>query len=170
MNMKKNIVTALLIAIGYILHQIVPGAVGSMKFDIMLSMIFVALFINQDFKNTMVTAILGGIITAMTTTFPGGQLPNIIDKIVTCITVYGMLKATEKLPYSKIRIGVISFIGTVISGTVFLFSALVLAGLPVPFKVLFISIVIPTSITNVFVTSFIYGLVQRSIKIAGIDL
>jgi len=133
MNMKKNIVTALLIAIGYILHQIVPGAVGSMKFDIMLSMIFVALFINQDFKNTMVTAILGGIITAMTTTFPGGQLPNIIDKIVTCIAVYGMLKATEKLPYSKIRIGVISFIGTVISGTVFLFSALVLAGLPVPF-------------------------------------
>ncbi len=170
MNMKKNIVTALLIAIGYILHQIVPGAVGSMKFDIMLSMIFVALFINQDFKNTMVTAILGGIITAMTTTFPGGQLPNIIDKIVTCIAVYGMLKATEKLPYSKIRIGAISFIGTVISGTVFLFSALVLAGLPVPFKVLFISIVIPTSITNVFVTSFIYGLVQRSIKIAGIDL
>ncbi|NLP45714.1 MAG: tryptophan transporter [Epulopiscium sp.] len=170
MNIKKSIITALLIAIGYILHQIVPGALGGMKFDIMLSMIFVALFINQDFKNTIITAILGGTITAMTTTFPGGQIPNIIDKVVTCIAVYGMLKATQNFRHSKIRIGLISFVGTIISGSVFLGSALVFVQLPVSFTTLFIGIVLPTSITNVLITSLIYEVIQKSMRVAGIDL
>ena len=170
MNMKKNIVTALLIAIGYILHQIVPGAIGSMKFDIMLSMIFVSLFINKDAKNAAVTAVLGGVITAMTTTFPGGQLPNIIDKVVTCILVYFMLRATEGFSHTRVKLAIISFIGTLISGTVFLLSALIMVGLPVPFLALFIGIVIPTSITNIFVTTFIHEIVQKSIKASGISL
>ncbi|MDF2891357.1 MAG: trpP, partial [Clostridia bacterium] len=67
MNLRKNILTALLIAMGYILHQVVPGTIGSMKLDIMLSFIFVALFINRDFKSVILTALLGGAITALTT-------------------------------------------------------------------------------------------------------
>ena len=33
MNLRKNILISLLLAIGYNMHQITPGAIGSMKFD-----------------------------------------------------------------------------------------------------------------------------------------
>ncbi|HWR61883.1 MAG TPA: tryptophan transporter [Clostridia bacterium] len=167
MNLRKNILIALLLSIGYILHQVVPGTIGSMKFDLMLSFIFVALFINRDFKSTMLTALLGGFITALTTTFPGGQIPNIIDKIVTCISVYVMLKLFENMKFKQVSTGIIAFAGTIISGTTFLYSALLLAGLPAPFSVLFAGIVLPTAVTNIFVTLVVYNTAKLAIRATG---
>ncbi|KXG73786.1 tryptophan transporter [Thermotalea metallivorans] len=170
MNLRKSILTALLIAIGYILHQIVPGTIGNMKFDIMLSVIFVSLLINRDFKNAVVTALLGGIITAMTTTFPGGQIPNIMDKLVTCSLVFLLIKLTENLKGQTIVVGIISFLGTIVSGIVFLTSALYMVGLPAPFHILFMGIVLPTAVTNIFATIFIYQTVKLAMKVSGIKL
>lgn len=168
MNLRKNITIALLLAIGYIMHQIVPGTIGNMKFDLMLSFIFVALFISRDFKSAILTALLGGFITALTTTFPGGQIPNIIDKLVTCVSVYVMMKLTENLKFKQAANGVIAFVGTIISGTTFLYSALLLAGLPAPFMVLFLGIVLPTAVTNIFVTLVVYNTVNVAIKATGV--
>ncbi|KDR93980.1 Tryptophan transporter TrpP [Peptoclostridium litorale DSM 5388] len=170
MNLKKNILTALLLAIGFILHQLVPGALGSMKFDIMLSVIFVSIFINSEFKNAVLTALLGGIITALTTTFPGGQLPNIIDKLVTCMVVFAMVKIAEKIKFNKISAGIIAFVGTIVSGSVFLYSALLIVGLPAPFGALFIGIVLPTAVTNIFVTVAVYGAVNMALKMSNFSL
>jgi hypothetical protein len=167
MNLRKNILIALLLAIGYIMHQIVPGTIGNMKFDLMLSFIFVALFVSRDFKSAILTALLGGFITALTTTFPGGQIPNLIDKIVTCVSVFVMIKLFEKLKFKQLSTGIIAFIGTIISGTTFLYSALLLVGLPAPFSVLFAGIVLPTAITNVFVTLVVYNTVKLAIKATG---
>lgn len=167
MNLRKNILTALLLAIGFILHQLVPGIFAGMKFDLMLAVIFVAIFINSDFKNVLLTALIGGLITALTTTFPGGQIPNIIDKVITCIAVFVMIKASGKFRDNQICIGIISFVGTIISGTVFLLSALLIVGLPAPFKALFVGIVIPTSVTNVFITIIIYNAVRMALKVSG---
>lgn len=164
MNLRKNILTALLLAIGFIMHQVVPGTLGSMKFDLMLAFIFVAIMINKDFKSVLLTAMLGGLITALTTTFPGGQIPNIIDKLVTCIFVYGLLRISHRFKLNQISVGIIAFLGTMVSGTVFLGSALLIAGLPAPFTALFTAIVIPTSITNVFVTIVIYNAVKATLK------
>ena len=72
MRLKNNIFTALLLAIGYIMHQITPGVLGGMKFDFFLAFMFVSLLLNPRFENVMLTVLLGGIITAMITTFPGG--------------------------------------------------------------------------------------------------
>ncbi|WP_120170416.1 tryptophan transporter [Thermohalobacter berrensis] len=170
MNLRKSILTALLLAIGFILHQIVPGTLGSMKFDLMLSFIFVSLLINNNFKNAILTALLGGIITALTTTFPGGQIPNLIDKLITCVILFFLIKFLSKIKLNNFSVGVISFIGTIISGTVFLLSALLIVGLPVPFKVLFIGIVLPTSITNTFITIIIYKAVLTALKLSGIKI
>lgn len=167
MNLRKNIMIALLLAIGYIMHQIVPGTIGSMKFDLMLSFIFVALFISRDFKSTILTALLGGFITALTTTFPGGQAANIVDKLVTCISVYLMLKISDKLKFKQFSTGIIAFIGTIISGTTFLYTALILVGLPAPFPVLFAGIVLPTAVTNIFVTLIVYNTAKLAIKATG---
>ncbi|MDF2592452.1 MAG: trpP, partial [Clostridia bacterium] len=157
MNLRKNILTALLIAMGYILHQVVPGTIGSMKLDIMLAFIFVSLLVNRDFKSMILTALLSGSITALTTTFPGGQIPNMIDKMVTCFTVYLLIKLFDRFKSKQITVGIIAFAGTVISGSVFLYSALALVGLPAPFPVLFVGIVLPTAFANIFVTLIAYN-------------
>jgi len=154
MDLRKNIFIALLIAMGYIMHQVIPGTIGSMKFDIMLSFIFVALFIGRDFKSVILTALLGGGITALTTTFPGGQIPNIIDKLVTSLV--------------QVSAGIIAFIGTIVSGSVFLYSALLLVGLPAPFLVLFLGIVLPTAFANIFVTLIVYNAVKTALKATGV--
>jgi len=164
MNLRKSILTALLLAIGFIMHQVVPGTLGSMKFDLMLSFIFVSLFINKDFKSTLLTALLGGIITAMTTTFPGGQIANVVDKLVTAFVVYGLIVIAGKTKFNQISVGIIAFIGTMVSGTVFLTTALFMVGLPAPFTALFIAIVLPTSITNIFITIVIYNVVKAALK------
>lgn len=170
MDLRKNIITALLIAIGFILRQIIPGAIGGMKFDLMLSLIFVCLLINHDFKNVVLTALLGGIITAMTTTFPGGQIPNIIDKFITCMIMYVIIKLFGNLKNNIISIGVMGFVGTIISGSIFLVSALYIVGLPAPFMILFMSIVLPTAGTNAFMTILIYKTVKASMKATGITV
>lgn len=167
MSLRKNITTALLIAIGYILHQVIPGTIGNMKLDIMLSFIFVALLVNRDLKNAVLTGLLGGLITAMTTTFPGGQIPNIIDKFVTCMLVFALIKITDKLKFKQAVTGIIAFLGTLVSGSTFLYTALLLAGLPAPFTVLFFGIVLPTAVTNIFVTLLVYNAARVAMRASG---
>jgi hypothetical protein len=168
MNLRKNIFTALLIAMGYIMHQVIPGTIGNMKFDIMLSFIFVALFISNDFKSVILTAMLGGGITALTTTFPGGQIPNIIDKLVTCLVIYVLLKLLEGVKNKQVSAGIVAFVGTIVSGSVFLYSALLLVGLPAPLLVLFLGIVLPTAFANIFVTLIVYNAVKTALKATGV--
>jgi hypothetical protein len=169
MSLRKNILSALLLAIGFILHQIVPGAIGGMKFDLQLTMLFVIIAVNMDFKNAVATSLVSGLITALTTTFPGGQIPNVIDKIITGIIAYLLLKLLVKFVKKQVTVVIVGFIGTVVSGTVFLTSALFIAGLPAPFMALFLGIVIPTAITNIFLTSIMYNLVNVSQRAAKFE-
>ncbi|PAB58074.1 tryptophan transporter [Anaeromicrobium sediminis] len=170
MDLRKNILTALLIAIGFILHQVIPGILGAMKFDIMLSVIFVCLLVNTNMKNILMTALLGGFITAMTTTFPGGQIPNIIDKIITCLVIYMIIKGMEKYKKNIIFVGFIGLVGTIISGTVFLYSASLIVGLPASFKVLFLGVVLPTSFFNTIATVIVYNAVKVALKHSRIEM
>lgn len=136
MNLRKNIFTALLLAMGYIMHQVVPGTIGNMKFDFMLSFLFAALLINRGLKDAALAGMLAGGITALTTTFPGGQIPNIIDKLTTALFVYLLLKALELFGHKQITTSIAAFAGTIVSGSVFLYSAKLLVGLPAPFTAL----------------------------------
>ena len=167
MNLRKNILISLLLAIGYIMHQITPGTIGNMKFDFLLAFLFVALLISRDLKSTILAGLLAGFITALTTTFPGGQIANIVDKIVSSFAVYLMIKVSDKVKFKQVSTGIIAFIGTIISGTVFLSTALVLVGLPAPFTALFAGIVLPTAVTNIFVTLVVYNAVNLAIKATG---
>ena len=79
-----------------------------------------------------------------------------------------MLKLSDKVKFKQISTGIIAFVGTIISGTTFLYSALLLVGLPAPFPVLFAGIVLPTAVTNVFVTLVVYNTVKLAIKATGV--
>ena len=149
------ILTSVLLAMGFVLHAIVPGFFG-MKFDLMLTFMFIAIMINPTIKNALLAGLLSGILTAMTTTFPGGQLPNMIDKLVTAFVVLALIKILAQIKVDSVKSAIIGFIGTAASGLVFLTSALLIVGLPAPLGILITTIVVPTAIANTIITVIVY--------------
>lgn len=168
MKLKNNIFTTLLLAIGLIMHQIMPGILGGMKFDFLLIFMFVSLLLNHRFENAILTGILGGLLSAMTTSFPGGQIPNIIDKLVASLVIFVLIKYLSRFNINSLVVGLLGGTGTLISGMVFLSAAALLSGLPAPMITLIIGIVIPTTLVNSIGTVFIYKLVKIAIKRSGI--
>lgn len=152
---KMLTINAMLLAIGAILHQITPAMGLPMQPDFALVMMIIIIVINKkDYKSILVSAIITGVFTAMTTKFPGGQLPNIADKLITSQLVYILICALDKIKvFNKGKQNyfittIVLPIGTLISGVVFLLSAQVIVGLPAPFIILFSTIVLPTVAIN----------------------
>src|SRR6056297_4103135 len=156
---------ALLVAIGFILHAFFPPIVMGMKPDFALAMMFILLIIKQDFKLGFLVAVSTGIFTALTTGFPGGQVANMVDKLVTFFIVFALLGPVLKTFNNKIGVGIITLVGTLISGAVFLGTAALLFGLPGPFVVLFYTIVIPASLINAFTAIIIFSSIKIGAKV-----
>lgn len=161
MKTRDLVQVALLLAIGYVLHAITPSFIGGMKPDLLLSMLFVVLLLFRDVKLGLVAGLVAGILSALATTFPGGQIPNVIDKLVTSLVVMGLIYLLQRVN-DKVLAGIVGAIGTVVSGTVFLGSALILAGLPAPFKILFESVVLPAAAINTVAIVILYPIVATS--------
>lgn len=162
MKLKGMILTSLLIAIGLVAHYVVPPIVGGMKPDFLLAMLFVALYIDNSPKNTLVAGILAGIFAALTTSFPGGQIANIVDKLVAAFAVMTMIKVFSNFS-SNITVLITAFVGTVISGVVFLQTALFIVGsLPAAFSILFTTVVIPAALVNTVATFICYKVVSST--------
>lgn len=169
-NIKKAVINSLFIAIGLILHQITPPLLLGMKPDLSLTMMFIVILINNDYKSALLSGIVCGILTALTTGFPGGQVPNIIDKIVTANLIYLMLLPLRNRINGQINTIIVSVIGTLISGFVFLGSASLLVGLPGSFSALFIGIVLPASLVNTVVAPILYNAIKLSIKRSNVNI
>ncbi|MBO8125983.1 MAG: tryptophan transporter [Firmicutes bacterium] len=149
MKVRDGIQIALLLAIGYILHFITPPLLFGMKPDTLLLMMFIALLLKgKDYKTVLATGLLGGILAAITSTFPGGQLPNIIDKLLTASFAYLLIKTLPKTLPSIVTAEIVTITGTLASGLFFLTAAALIVGLPGSFKALFIAVVIPAAVIN----------------------
>ena len=163
MKTKQLTINALLLAIGFLLHYLTPAIGLPMQID--FSLITLVLIINLN-KSSFSTCIAGGtatgIFSGITTKFPMGMIPNIIDKLVTTIFVYLLLKLLDKTAlHSKIKTIVVNAVGTLVSGTVFLSSALLLVGLPAPFLVLFTTIVIPAIVANTVIGFIVSNICEK---------
>ena len=112
MNVKKLTLSALLVAIGFVLHQIVPGIpfLGGMKMDFLLVMMFFSIFLMDSYKEVFAVSLVCGILSAMTTTFPGGQIANIVDKLVTGAIIYLLFRALEGRMQNTVRLGLLACI------------------------------------------------------------
>lgn len=164
MNTKKLVSLALLMGIGAVLHSIIPPIYLGIKPDMMLTMMFLGIILFPEMKNVMLLAIVTGILSALTTGFPGGQIPNIIDKFVTALVIFGLFLALGKFRNSIISAGILTALGTLISGTVFLTSAYFIVGLPGPFLGLFGMAVLPATVLNTVVMVILYPVTQSVIK------
>ena len=170
MKLRENIFTTLLLAIGLIIHHITPGIVGGMKFDFLLIFMTVSLILNPKFKNTILTGLLAGFLSAMTTSFPGGQIPNLIDKTVASLAIYLLIEMLLKVKASNISIGIIGTLGTFVSGMAFVISASIIVGLPVPMTAMVTAVVLPTAVVNTFGTVLIYNIVKVAMRRSGITI
>lgn len=164
MNLRKLVLSSLLLAIGLILHQIVPAIFMGMKPDFLLSMMFIAIFLGDDYKLALIVGAAAGIFTALTTTFPGGQVANIVDKLVTCNVVFILYRLTKNKLNSQIQMAIIALLGTLVSGLVFLGTALLFFGLPSPFSVLTLTVVVPAAIINTAASLILYNAVFLALR------
>ncbi|NLJ79799.1 MAG: tryptophan transporter [Firmicutes bacterium] len=157
MSIRDLVLAGLLMGMGLVLHAVFPGILGGMKPDFSLLMLFVVMMVIPDRRIAIIAGVVTGVLTALTTTFPLGQIPNIVDKGVTTAAVLGMLAVTPK----NLKVPVIGVLGTIVSGTAFLTTALVLTGLPAPFTALFIAVVLPATVGNTLGLAVFYPIVAK---------
>ncbi|WP_191562424.1 tryptophan transporter [Metabacillus idriensis] len=172
MNTKVLVVLSLFVAMGLALHGIIPPLFHGMKPDMMLTMMFLGILLFPHIRNVFLLGTVTGILSGLTTSFPGGLLPNIIDKLVTAFVFYLLVLAIRKYASSTIGAGILTAVGTLVSGTVFLTAALFIVGLPggAGFTALFITVVLPTIVLNTIAMVFIYPIVQTILKRSKIVL
>lgn len=164
MKTKELVSMSLLMGIGFVLHAMVPGFFFGMKPDIFLVMMFVGILLFPKLQHVVLLGLGAGLLSAFTTTFPSGQIPNIIDKVVTALVFFLLLSMIKKYANRLIPVLVLTFIGTIISGTIFLGSAVLIAGLPASFLALFYTVVVPTALINTIAMFMIYPVVHRIYK------
>jgi hypothetical protein len=163
MNTKNLVVLSLLAGIGVVLHTVMPAFL-TIKPDMMLAMMFLGIILIPEIKSVMLLSIVTGGLSALTTGFPGGQLPNIIDKPITALIFFGLFLALKKYSTSIISVAVLTAIGTFVSGSVFLGAAHFIVGLPSSFTVLFAAGVLPAIALNTIIMVILYPVALSIVK------
>ncbi len=164
MNTKSLVTLSLLVGIGAVLHTVVPGFVFGMKPDLMLLMMFLGIFLLPDLKNALLIGTVTGIISGLTTSFPGGQIPNIIDKVLTALIIYAIYALIRKFVKPTVASLALTLIGTLMSGTIFLTSAYLLVGLPGPFLALAAGAILPALLINTVMMAVIYPIAANILR------
>lgn len=152
-------VSAIFMALGLVLHFMVPGIFFGVKPDFLLSMMFISLMIVGDVKEALLIGVAGGIMSALTTGFPGGQIPNFIEKIITSLVVFYMIKAMGK-NFSIPKVILIFALGTIVSGTLFLTIALTITNQLNLFIPSYPAVLVAMAI-NAILGIFLYQATQR---------
>ncbi|MDD9149435.1 tryptophan transporter [Sporolactobacillus sp. CQH2019] len=165
MKLQNLIIVALFLAIGTVLHTVVPGLLFGMKADLLLVMLFLALYFFADRKSFLVIGLVAGILAGLTTNMPGGFFPSVIDKFVTSAVVFPLFSVAGHYfsrPAKYIAGIVLAGLGTALSGAVFLSMMILLAGLnPATFTSLFVVLVLPTAAVNAVLTAVLFPLISR---------
>ncbi|WP_284139489.1 MULTISPECIES: tryptophan transporter [unclassified Virgibacillus] len=165
MKTRVLVILSLLVGIGAVLHAVVPPILFGMKPDMLLSMMFLGIILFPKPKYVILLATVTGIMSALTTSVPGGQIANVIDKPVTAFLFLAVYLIFGKRFNENISVPILTAIGTIISGTVFLSVALYIVGLMEGgFLALFIGIVLPAALVNTLVMIVIYPIVTSILK------
>lgn len=171
MKTKILVLLALFIGIGAVLHIIAPPILFGMKPDIMLPMMFVGILLFPKFEYVLLLSFSTGIISALTTTAPGGQISNLVDKPLTALIFFGLLYIIPKALDEKIKAPILVAIGTAVSGSIFLIMALYVVGLlPGSFAPMFLGVVLPAMLFNVIFTIILYPILQTIMKRSQVSM
>ncbi len=155
---------SLLVGVGAVLYIIIPGFNGGMKPDFMLTMMFIGILLFPEIKNVFLLGLSTGIISGLFSTFPGGFVPNIIDKLITALVFFGLVILLKKLANKLATAIVLTCIGTLVSGTVFLSTAIFIFNAGAVFTELFVIVVLPAVLINGIAFFIIYPIVGKLVR------
>ncbi|RWZ55224.1 tryptophan transporter [Halobacillus fulvus] len=165
MNTRILVMLSLLVGIGAVLHAVVPPYFLGMRPDMMLAMMFLGILLFPKFQYVLLLSLATGFISALTTTVPGGQLANMIDKPLTAIAFFGLVLATKKLLRFKAVQPILAAIGTLISGSIFLTIVLYIIGLmEASFGIMFATVVLPAALFNLIFVAITYPIALKILK------
>lgn len=165
MNTRILVILSLLVGIGTVLHAFVPPMLFGVKPDMLLSMMFLGILLFPKMKYVLILSIASGIISALTTSAPGGQIANIIDKPITAILFFAMFLLLKNRININISAPVLTAVGTMISGSIFLSVALYILGLMEGgFLALFVGMVLPATVLNTIIMIVVYPIIQSIMK------
>lgn len=157
LNVEDLVLSGLLLALGMLLHAIFPGVFAGMKPDFSLIMLFIILMLVPDKRIKLASGLATAVLTALTTTFPSGEIANLVDKIVTTLAVMGLLVVLPK----PVRLFGVGILGTLVSGFVFLGTAAWVSGLPASFTSLVLAVVLPATAINTLGLVVLYPLAAK---------
>ncbi|SEH96145.1 Tryptophan transporter TrpP [Halobacillus karajensis] len=165
MNIRILIMLSLLVGIGAVLHAVAPPFFFGMRPDMMLAMMFLGILLFPKASYVLLLSLATGFISAMTTTVPGGQLANIIDKPLTAFAFFGLVLITKKISNQKYTQPVLAAVGTMISGAIFLGVVLYIIGLmEASFGIMFATVVLPAALFNILFVAIVYPIAQKILK------
>lgn len=165
MNTRILIILALFVGIGAVLHAVVPPILFGVKPDMLLAMMFLGIVLFPKPKYILLLSLATGVVSALTTAAPGGQIANIIDKPVTAMVILGIFLLLNNKVKTTFLAPVLTAVGTLISGSIFLGIVSVLVGLPeAGFISLLITVVLPAVAVNTIIMIVIYPIVQSIMK------
>ncbi len=165
MKTRILVILALLVGIGAVLHAIIPPLFFGVKPDMLLSMMFLGILLFPKPKYVLILAIATGIMSALTTGAPGGQIANMIDKPLTAFIILGIYLIIKDRINPNISAPVLTGIGTLISGTIFVTVISIIAGIPDGGLVsLFLVVVLPAVLINAVIMAIVYPVVQGIFK------
>ncbi|MUV36592.1 putative tryptophan transport protein [Lentibacillus sp. JNUCC-1] len=165
MNIRILIVMSLLVSMGAVLHAVAPPILFGMRPDMLLAMMFLGIMIFPKAKYVVLLSIVTGIMSALTTTVPGGEISNLIDKPITAFVFFGLFLLVRNKINGHISAPVLTALGTIVSGSIFLSVALFIVGLMEgAFIPMFATVVLPAAVVNTIVMAVIYPVVQGILK------
>lgn len=165
MNTRVLVILSLLVGIGTVLHVVVPPILFGVKPDMLLSMMFLGILLFPKAKYVALLAVITGIISALTTAAPGGQIANLIDKPITAACFFALFLVVRNIIPATVTAPVLTAFGTMISGAVFLSAGLFILGLlEGGFIPLFLTIVLPAAVVNTIIMVVVYPIVQGIMK------
>ncbi|MBB6454676.1 hypothetical protein HNQ94_003165 [Salirhabdus euzebyi] len=171
MNTRVLAVLSLLVGIGTVFHAITPGVFLGMKPDMQLAMMFLGILLFPKVKYVFLLSMVTGLLSALTTTVPGGQISNIIDKPITAFAFLGLYLFLTKYAKDVIAAPVVAAVGTLISGAIFLTVALYIVGLlEGAFLALFTLVVLPATVANTVIILVLYPILQTIMKRSSVSL
>lgn len=164
MNTRNLTLMALLVSVGAALYLVIPGYGEGMKPDFMLTMMIIGIFLFPDVRSVFLLGATTGVISGLFSSFPGGFIPNIADKLITAFVVLALIILFKKSLNRLIVPTLIICVGTLLSGTVFLSIVIYMMGVNIPFGFLFATVVLPAIVMNGIVFFIIYPIIIGLLK------
>lgn len=161
MNTKKLTITAILIAIGFILHSIVPP-IGTIEMDFSLIFMVIAIFVNKD---SLLSSAAVGVVTGLLTFISSKStiaIANIPDKIITALFIYLIFKFVKDNKLNKLLMFTIFTLATLASGIIFCLVGNIFTDIPM--LLMLFTGVLPATVINGFSGIILFNLIMKYLR------